>query len=76
MNHFINQGLTIHPLGGFTDNTGTYGPFIQFVTERQAQTMGQILQEYEQRRSSMEKMTWDEITKMIKEKHPGDESVK
>ena len=65
MELFLKRGLTIYPLGGFTDNTGTYGPFTQYVTEEQGEKMGMILEEYGERRKNMEKVGWDEITRQI-----------
>ena len=65
MGLFLKRGLTIYPLGGFTDNTGTYGPFTQYVTEEQGEKMGMILEWYGERRKNMEKVGWDEITQQI-----------
>ncbi|MCH9659115.1 hypothetical protein K0U27_10610 [archaeon] len=65
MDLFLKRGLTIYPLGGFTDNTGTYGPFTQYVTEEQGEKMGIILEWYGERRKNMEKVGWDEITQQI-----------
>jgi len=65
VNSFVKRGLTMYPLGGFADNTGTYGSFTEFVTEKQGQKMGQVMQHYEERRDNMEQVSWDEIMLLV-----------
>lgn len=65
MNHFVKRGLMMYPLGGYSDDTGTYGPFNQFVTEEQGHKIGQIIQEYEDRRNNTERIGWGEIMQDI-----------
>lgn len=67
VNPFVKRGLTMYPLGGFSDNTGTYGPFTEFVTEKQGQKMGQIMQYYEERRGNMEQVRWDEVIILVEQ---------
>jgi len=65
MNHFVKRGLMMYPLGGYTDNTGTYDPYNQFVTEVQGYEIGQIIQEYENRHNNAEKIGEVRIMQLI-----------
>ena len=37
------QGISIYSLGGFTDNTGTYGPFNKFLNNEELQQIGKLM---------------------------------
>lgn len=63
MNHFLKRGLSFYSVGSFTNDTGTYGPFNEFLTDIEGEKIGKILQVYENKRTNMEDIDWSKIIK-------------
>ena len=58
MNSFTKRGVLLISLGGYKDNTGTYGPYNQFLSEQEGRQIGEILQYYQDKRSNQEMIEW------------------
>ncbi|MCV0367636.1 MAG: hypothetical protein K5798_10305 [Nitrosopumilus sp.] len=63
MNIFVKRGVLLTSLGGYQDNTGTYGPFNQFLTDNESQIAGDILTYYENKRTNGEDVHFSDFVK-------------
>ena len=63
MNIFVKRGVLLTSLGGYQDNTGTYGPFNQFLTDNKSQIIGDILTYYENKRTNEEDVHFSDFVK-------------
>lgn len=63
MNTFVKRGVLLASLGGYQDNTGTYGPFNQFLTDNESQIIGDILTDYENKRTNEEDIHFSDFVK-------------
>ena len=63
MNLFVKRGVLLTSLGGYQDNTGTYGPFNQFLTDNESKIMGDVLNYYENKRINGESVHFSDFVK-------------
>ncbi|MCV0409619.1 hypothetical protein [Nitrosopumilus sp.] len=63
MNLFVKRGVLLTSLGGYHDNTGTNGPFNQFLTDKESQIIGDALNYYENKRTNGENVHFNDFVK-------------